>query len=91
MRTLRLEELPEFSRQDANDIFDELTDDLNECKAKLLLYHSMLEFKACVHQRMEDADDKVWEFDRSFPHSGSSSLAFRLVVLILFGFVASFF
>lgn len=87
--TFKVEEQPEYARGDAKDIIDELRDDLGECKENLQQHHSMFEFKSCAHQQIEDARDRIWQYYKSLvPSSGSSSLAFCLV-LILFGFVST--
>lgn len=78
---LRVEGLPEYAQEDGSDIINELRDDFAECKEHLETSHSMTEFKACVHQQMEDAEDRIWDFENSLEFSSSNSLSLCSVLI----------
>lgn len=78
---LRVEHLPEYAQEDGRDIINELRDDLEECKENLENSHSFGAFKGCVHQQMEDAEDRIWDFKNSLGTSSSNMLSFCLFLI----------
>ena len=80
---LGVERLPEYAQEDARDIINELQDDLAECKEILRTTQSMLLFKACVHQDVEDARDRIWEFKRTLYSSSSIPLSSFIILIFL--------
>lgn len=82
---LSFEKIPEYAREDGRDIINELRDELVDCKENLLRTHSLVNFRSCVHQQIEDAEDQIWEFEQSLQESSASKLSLHasLIALIL--------
>lgn len=80
---LSIEKLPEYSRDDARDILEELQDDLKTCKENLLRNHLLHEFRQCAHEQLEAASNKVWEFTGSINDADSSSSGFRSMFVLV--------
>lgn len=80
---LSIEKLPEYSRDDARDILEELQDDLKTCKENLSRNHLMHEFRQCAHEQLEAASNKVWEFTDSINEADSSSSGVRSMFVLV--------
>lgn len=83
---LASEGILDFAKEDGNDIISELIEDLAECKEKLFdTQFDMAQFKICVHNHVEDAENQIWDFENSLDEdaAGSRSLSLFMPLIIL--------
>lgn len=86
---LGLDNIPDYAKEDGNDIIRDLVTELSKCRDELAETRSMKEFRSCVRGHVDHARDKIWEFDYDLEASAANS--FRLCkYLILPAFLTVF-
>jgi hypothetical protein len=88
VRRLNVEHLPEYAKEDGQDIINEFKDNLGDCKEELDRTHWINVFRVCVHKQIEVAENRIWDFKNSLMPSNSNSLAlyFKLLIPLIVGF-----
>lgn len=83
-----MENLPEYAREDGQDIINEFKDNLEDCKKELDRTHNIGDFKICTSKQIEVAENQLWDFRNSLVASNANSLAFCVILIPL---IAGFF
>lgn len=80
---LNVENLPEYAREDGQDIINEFKDNLRDCKTELDRTQNIGNFKICTNKQIEVAENQLWDFRNSLDASSSNSSAFFVLLIPL--------
>lgn len=63
--------LPKYALEDAQDIVNELHEDLQTCLNNLLNDHLLLKYRICVYQQLDTTDNHIWDLKNSLRYDSS--------------------
>lgn len=65
--------LPKYAEEEARDIMNELSENVQECQKRLQTDHLLWQYKVCIYQHLDSTDNQIWDLKNKIRYDSSES------------------